>query len=143
MTQVDFYVLGEAAAGDRFLLACRLAEKAWQQGRRVYLHTDSEADSRHLDKLLWTYRDGGFLPHGLAIEADPELNPILIGYGENAGEEHDVLVNLASEVPDFFSRFERVVEPVDRNSAVRAAGRYRYRFYRDRGYPLNSHDIQK
>ncbi|HXK57023.1 MAG: DNA polymerase III subunit chi [Gammaproteobacteria bacterium] len=143
MTQVDFYVLGEAATGDRFTLACRLTEKVWQQGRRIYLHTDSETESRYLDRLLWTHRDGSFLPHGLLIEADPALNPILIGNGDNAGEEHDVLVNLASEVPSFFSRFERVVEPLDGNSAVRAAGRSRYRFYRDRGYPLYSHDIPK
>lgn len=143
MTQVDFYVLAEKATGDRFTLACRLAEKAWQQGRRVYLHTGSEAESLQMDKLLWTYRVGSFLPHGLAIDADPALNPVLIGNGDNAGEEHDVLVNLASEVPGFFSRFERVVEPLDRNTEVRTAGRSRFRFYRDRGYPLNSHDIQR
>jgi len=143
MTQVDFYVLGDKSPGDRFTLACRLTEKAWQNGRRVYLHTGSEAESRHMDKLLWTYRDGCFLPHGLVTEADPTLNPILIGNGDDAGEEHDVLVNLAGEVPNFFSRFERVVEPLDRDATVRSAGRSRYRFYRDRGYPLNSHDIQR
>ena len=143
MTQVDFYVLGESAVGDRLTLACRLVEKAWQQGRRIYLHTDSDADSRHLNKLLWSYRDGSFLPHGLALDADPALNPVLIGNGDSAGEEHDVLINLASEVPNFFSRFERVVEPLDQNSSVRSSGRARYRFYRDRGYPLNSHDIQR
>lgn len=143
MTQVDFYVLGETANSDRFILACRLADKVWQQGRRVYLHTDSEAESRHLDKLLWTYREASFLPHGLVIDADPTLNTILIGNGDDAGNEHDVLVNLAIEVPSFFSRFERVMEPLDRNTAVRSAGRSRYRFYRDRGYPLNSHDIRR
>ncbi|MCP4283488.1 MAG: DNA polymerase III subunit chi [Gammaproteobacteria bacterium] len=143
MTQVDFYVLRDAAPGDRYTLACRLVEKAWQQGRRVYLHTGSVDEARHLDKLLWTCRDGSFLPHGLAIDADPALNPILIGNSDSAGEEHDVLINLADEVPNFFSRFERVIEPLDRNASVRSAGRTRYRFYRDRGYPLNNHDIQR
>ena len=143
MTQVDFYVLEERATGDRFTLACRLVEKAWKQGRRVYLHTGSEAESLHMDRLLWVYREGSFLPHGLVKNADPALNPVLIGNGNNAGDEHDVLVNLASEVPGFFSRFERVVEPLDSNTDVRTAGRTRFRFYRDRGYPLNSHTIQK
>jgi len=143
MTQIDFYVLGENVPGNRFTLACRLAEKAWQQGRRVYLHTDSDADSSHLDRLLWTYRDGSFLPHGLAGQADPAFNPILIGNAEHAGEEHDVLVNLASEVPDFFSRFDRVLEPLDADAGVRSAGRKRYSFYRERGYRLSSHDIRK
>ena len=143
MTQVDFYVLSEVAQGDRYTLACRLAEKAWQQGRRIYVYTGSDAESREMDKLLWTFRQGSFLPHGLVHDADPALTPILIGNSENSGDEHDVLINLAAEVPTFFSRFERVIEPLDCNSNVRSAGRSRYRFYRDRGYPLNSHDIQR
>ncbi|MCP3869128.1 MAG: DNA polymerase III subunit chi [Gammaproteobacteria bacterium] len=141
MTRIDFYVLGEGASGNRFNLSCRLVEKAWSNGRRVYLHTNSVSESRHLDGLLWTYREGSFLPHGLMGDADPRLNPILIGHSGDAGDEHDVLINLANRVPEFFSRFERLIEPLDSDSQVRMAGRDRYRFYRDRGYPLNSHDI--
>ncbi len=56
MTQVDFYILGDQAKGDRYLLACRIAEKAYNQRRRIYLHTNSEAESQRLDRLMWTYR---------------------------------------------------------------------------------------
>ena len=143
MTRVDFYVLGPQARGDRYVLACRLTEKAWQQGHRVYLHTTSEQESRHLDRLLWTFRDGSFLPHGLAADAEPAANPILIGHADGVGDEHDVLVNLAPGVPPFFSRFERVAEPLDQDPAVRSAGRERFRYYRDRGYAPTSHDITR
>ncbi len=143
MTRIDFYVLGERAGGDRFVLACRLTEKAWNRGHRVYLHTGSDEEARRLDKLLWTFRQGSFLPHGLAGESDPGLNPILIGGGDDPEEEHGVLINLCSEVPPFFSRFERLVEPIDRDEQVRRTGRERFRFYRDRGYPLNSHEIER
>ena len=143
MTRVDFYVLGPQARGDRYLLACRLTEKAWQQGHRVYLHTGGEQEARHLERLLWTFRDGSFLPHGLQGEADPATNPILVGHGTEAGDEHDVLINLALEVPPFFSRFERVAEPLDLDPEIRGAGRNRFRFYRDRGYAPNSHDIPR
>lgn len=143
MTRVDFYILSDGARGDRFSLACRLAEKAWRQGRRVYLHTGSKSESSHLDKLLWTYRDESFLPHGLFGEVDAALNPILIGHTDDAGDEHDVLINLAAEVPTFFSRFDRLAEPLDSEPQIRHAGRERYRFYRDRGYTLNSHDITR
>jgi len=143
MTRVDFYVLEAQARGDRYTLACRLAEKAWQQGHRVYLHTRSENESRHLDKLLWTYREDSFLPHGLFGEADAASNPILVGNDPGADEEHDVLINLATEVPAFFSRFERVAETLDQNPQIRAAGRDRYRFYRDRGYSPDTHKIKR
>jgi DNA polymerase-3 subunit chi len=52
-----------------------------------------------------------------------------------------LLINLAADVPDFFSRYERVAEIVDGNAERRAQSRERYRFYRDRGYQLNSHQV--
>jgi len=142
MTQVDFYILAEQAAGDRYRLACRITEKAWQQGRRIYLHTNSAAESRHLDRLLWTYKEGSFLPHGLVGKADPEINPILIGNAPDAAGEHDVLINLAAEVPVFFGGFERVAEVIDHDPQVKQLGRARFRFYRDRGYNLSTHNIK-
>ncbi len=142
MTRVDFYILKEQARDDRFGLACRLAEKAWRQGHRVLLYTGSQDEARHLDRLLWTYRDGSFLPHGALGQADPQMNPVLIGQpGQEPGDEHDVLINLATEIPTFFSRFDRVAECVDHNEDARKACRQRYRYYKEHGYPLQTHDI--
>ena len=141
MTKVGFYILPEGARSNRYTLACRLADKAYQQGHRVFLHTGSDEEARHMERLLWTFRDGSFIPHGLLGQADPTVTPVLIGGGEDAGEEHDVLINLHPQVPDFFSRFERVVEPIDQDAEIRNAGRSRFRFYKDRGYPLETHEI--
>lgn len=142
MTQVDFYILAAQARDNRFGLACRLAEKAWRQGHRVLLHTANREEARHLDRLLWTYRDGSFIPHGHLGEADPALNPVLISAGDqDPAEEHDVLVNLAAEIPTFFSRFDRVAECVDHDEAARKASRQRYRYYQQHGYPLQTHEI--
>jgi DNA polymerase-3 subunit chi len=141
MTQVDFYILKPQASGDRYALACRIAEKAWQQGHRVLIHTASAEEARHVDRLLWTLHDRSFVPHGLLGAADPQLNPVLITAGQDDGAEHDVLINLDAEVPGYFSRFSRVAECVDHDAASRAASRARFRFYRDRGYPLQTHDI--
>lgn len=141
MTQVDFYILAELAASNRFQLACRIADKARKSGHRVMIHTESSNEARHVDRLLWVFNEQSFIPHGLAGEASPELNPILIGDIQGLTEEHDVLINLATEVPTFFSRFQRMIECVDNDEVARKASRERYRFYRDRGYPLKSHQI--
>ena len=90
---------------------------------------------------MWTLWDQAFVPHGVLGRDDPALNPILIGNGDGTSEENDVLVNLAPTVPEFFSRFARLVECVDHDHAVRAAGRERFRFYREHGYPLQTHEI--
>jgi DNA polymerase-3 subunit chi len=52
----------------------------------------------------------------------------------------EVLVNLHPEPPPFFSRFERLAEIVAADDDALAAGRARYRFYRERGYELRQHD---
>jgi DNA polymerase-3 subunit chi len=140
MTQVDFYVL---SGGDRFGFTCRLADKAYAQGRRVYIHTGSDAELHYLDRLLWTFRDQTFVPHGPAAAADPTVTPVLLGCGEAPEQEHDVLINLAPLVPSFFGRFQRVAEIVDSNAAVKQAARERYRFYQERGYPLETHKLRQ
>ena len=141
MTQVDFYILQSQADGDRFQLACRIAEKARRAGHRVVIHTPVEAERRHLDGLLWTLWEQSFIPHGLLGKDDPAMNPILIGDGSLDVEQHQILINLAAEVPAFFSRFERLIECVDHDEEVRTASRQRFRFYREHGYPLNTHEV--
>jgi DNA polymerase-3 subunit chi len=64
-----------------------------------------------------------------------------VGSGEEAPEEHEVMINLAHPVPSFFSRFERVLEVVPAQEEPRTLARERFRFYKERGYPLESHDI--
>jgi len=141
VTKVDFYILEEGSSQDRYRLACRVAEKAWQSGHRVLIHTASLEEARHVDALLWTFRDQSFVPHDLLGQADPALAPVLVSFGTDSGGEHDVLINLTPEVPAFFSSFERVIEPLDAAPGIREAGRERYRFYRDRGYPLTNLSI--
>ena len=82
------------------------------------------------------------MPHGLVRETDRELTPILIDHSGDPGEESQVLINLALEVPTFFGSFERLCEIVDQDPEIRDAGRRRYAYYRDRGYPLHHHKIE-
>lgn len=139
MTRIDFYVLSGHEANGRALLACRLAEKAFQHGHRVYIHTESAAQSRQMDELLWTFRAGSFVPHGLREHA--EQVPVVISDSGEPDSHTGVLINLAPDVPLFFSRFARVAELVDQNDAQLRTGRERYRFYKERGYELASHKL--
>lgn len=141
MTQIDFYVLDSAARGDRYHLACRIAEKARSAGRRILIHSRSAEEIAHVDRLLWTYWDDRFIPHGRLGRDEATLNPILIGDATQAMDEHDVLINLSEDLPGFFSRFERLVECVDHDVEVKQASRERFRYYRDHGYPLKTHTV--
>jgi DNA polymerase-3 subunit chi len=141
MTRVDFYVLQSATPAARQLLACRLAEKAYSLAHQVYIHTDDDRQAAKLDTLLWTFRDGSFVPHQ-KLDIDSEVStPVLIGHQEAPDNINQVLINLHPEVPMFFSRFERVVEIVNQDEMIRQQGRRRYQFYRERGYQLQTHKL--
>jgi DNA polymerase-3 subunit chi len=141
VTRVDFYLLGDGH-GDRGPLTCRLAEKIWKLGHRVYLHAPDAASAHELDELLWVFSQGSFVPHGVHPGNDAgDEHPVLIGHTEPPSNWSDVLINLAPEVPEWFSRFTRVAEVVGPNEDDKARGRDRYRFYRERGYPLETHNL--
>jgi DNA polymerase-3 subunit chi len=139
MPQVDFYVLSQETR-ERFV--CRLAEKAFGQGLRVYIHAESAAQAQRLDEMLWTFRDISFIPHDRYPEALDSPAPVRIGYGAQACPGiRDLLVNLHPEVPPFFQEFSRIAEVLDQQPQVRAAGRARYRVYREHGAELKHHEL--
>ena len=137
MTQIDFYI----NVDDKARTACRLAAKAYAQDLRLtVLCADAEAAAR-LDRLLWTFSATGFVPHCLADDALEPMTPVILD-GAGAEPGHDqVLLNLRPERPPFFSRFQRLIEIVTRDEEDRRLARERYRFYRDRGYEIRSHDL--
>lgn len=142
MTRVDFYLLSQNQPIDRDRFICRLTEKAFRLGHRVFLQTDSPDQAKRLDELLWSFRDRSFVPHGLArnVDGDPDF-PVAIGNAEAPSGEYDLLINAGDRIPEFFSRFDRVAEPVLNEDTAKARGREHYRFYRDRGYPLETHRL--
>jgi DNA polymerase-3 subunit chi len=144
VTRVDFYILEPASRDNRLTLACRLAEKAVGQEHEVLINTQSEDEGRRLNDLLWTFSQGSFLPHRLLADdsAPDEGEPVAIGTGQEPPEGRwDLLINLAAEVPQFFGRFTRVAELVDADEENKSAGRERFRYYRDRGYELRTHNV--
>jgi len=142
VTRVDFYVLRSANASETQRTACRIAEKAYRLGQKVYLHTGSQQSAESVDQLLWVFRDGSFVPHDLADSTSAGSTAVVIGHDREPDPAHrDLLINLADEVPLFFSRFERVAEIVGGDEQQRIIARERFRFYRDRGYSLNTHEL--
>lgn len=139
--RIDFYVLPGQEPNGRLSLACRLAEKAYGLGHRVYLHAASPEQARQLDDLLWTFRQGSFVPHTLCPPAEGDASPVLIGSDATPPPAAQVLINLSDTVPAFFERYERVAELVDQQPSVLAKSRERFRFYRDRGYEPVSHRL--
>ncbi|WP_426141072.1 DNA polymerase III subunit chi [Pseudomonas sp. DWP3-1-2] len=141
MTQVDFYILPSAEPSARLDFACKLTEKAWRLGHRVYLHCSDAAQRDDLDARLWRFKGESFVPHSAA--EDDDVCPVVLGLGEDPGQHQDLLVNLDLRIPEFFKRFARVAEIVVEDPVIRLAARESFRFYREHGYPLQDHRLQR
>ncbi len=141
MTLVDFYILPSADPVARLDFACKLTDKAWRLGHRVYLHCSDAGQREELDARLWRFRGEAFVPHGAA--EDDQDAPVALGIGSDPGQHQDLLVNLDLRIPEFFKRFARVAEIVVEDPAIRLAARESFRFYREQGYPLQDHRLQR
>lgn len=144
MTRVDFYVLSDSDAQNRNTLVCKLAEKAFRHDKPVFIHADDANLLEQLDQHLWHFRADSFVPHRLVHNGEPlsqlDNDPVQLSANE-PGTDRRVLINLSNQVPTFFSRFERTLEVVNQSEPVRDSARERYRFYQQRGYPLQTHKM--
>jgi DNA polymerase-3 subunit chi len=142
MPKVDFYILHTQSRQASAHLACQLADKAWHQGYRIYIQTNAMAEAQQLDVTLWTFKEESFLPHDIYPNTSSTA-PIRIGYTEQVCEGMNVIINLTNAVPPFFEQFERIADIVDDTPFAREEGRNRYRFYREKGLMLKTHDINR
>lgn len=139
MTKVDFYFNAE----DKLEVARKLAGKAYQAGLRALLYTTDERLAGALDDALWSRDKLSFLPHVRCGHPLAAETPLLIGSDPDALAAHDVLINLDADCPPCFGRFERLLEVVGTGQDDREAGRRRYRYYRERGYPITNNDLAR
>jgi len=134
MTRIDFHT----NVGDSVLYACRLARKVWQAGQPVIVCADPMR-LRAFDEQLWSFSPLDFVPHCMAGTPLAAETPVVLAASLDDVPHHHILLNLGLDVPAQFARFERLLEVVGNAPDELAAGRERYRFYRDRGYALNNY----
>lgn len=142
MPPIDFYILHTQSRQAYTRIACQLADKAWHQGYRIYIQTNSQAMAQRLDVMLWTFKEESFLPHDIYPNISSSA-PIQIGYTEQVCDGMDVLINLSDTVPPFFEQFKRIAEIIDDTPLAREAGRTRYRFYKNQSLMLKTYDINR
>jgi DNA polymerase-3 subunit chi len=136
VTTIDFYT----SVADPLRFVAKLVTKAYRSHGCVRVLTSDPDATTALDRLLWSEPQQSFLPHCRLASPIASETPVLVDHVlEHAGPV-EVLVNLHRDPPPFFSRFERLAEVVGADEASLAAGRLRYRFYKERGYELRQHD---
>ena len=140
MARVDFYVLSQSGEQARQLFACRLAEKAYRLNHSVHIVTQDQAAAERIDELLWTFRDGSFVPHRL-VGANTAESPVTVSSAEVDMDARDLLINLADDIPECARAFPRIAELVTSDEMTKQKSRVRFAAYRDRGHELDTHKV--
>lgn len=133
MTRIDFH----SNVPDKISYACRLARKARNANFQIVILAQDPAQLAQLDEKLWTFSEQDFLPHVMLDDALAAQTPILLTADSAMESPHtQILINLSDTSPTHFARFERMFEVISTEDADKSAGRDRYSFYKQRGYPL-------
>lgn len=138
MTQIDFYF----NAPSKLDVIRKLVVKASQAGSSVLLYTQDAALQQQVDLYLWISQTLSFIPHVSCQHPLAKQTSILIGDDASLLAKPDVLINLDMGVPDCFARFNRLLEVVAEDAEDRELSRQRFRFYRERGFNLITHDLK-
>jgi DNA polymerase-3 subunit chi len=142
MARIDFYVLARAGESSREDFSCRLAEKAYRLEHSVHFHTRDREQATRLDDLLWTFRDGSFVPHELVSAGDTAVeSPITIGCAPDSIRPAALLINLTDELPPELAAFPRVAEIVTSDEDRKRRSRELFAEYRSQGHSLELHEI--
>jgi len=139
MTEALFYMLNGVDRAGQIPFVCRLAARAFREGRKVFCWVSDEAQAQALDAQLWHFQEEAFIPHRCTDAANEPESAVEIGCQPGAGHV-DVLINLTDQVPPFHQQFQRVLEVVV--EPTRDVKRQAYQFYQGCGYPVKSHIIK-
>ena len=137
MTEVLFYT----HVDDKLQTACTLTAKALVRGMRIMLWTRDAGMTDKLSRMLWSTPSTGFVPHCRVDHRLAPITPVIVDHLSEPIIHDQVLVNLCDCTPPFFSRFRRLAEIVSTDAQDCEVARNRFRFYRDRGYEIVTHQL--
>lgn len=132
MTLVKFAKLEQQ---DKVRLLCRLAEEQFSGGKRVLVRVQDDNQAISLDRFMWTWDKGAFLPHAFNNGSVDCLDePIVISVRENNPNAASVLIMGYPCALDYLRRFELVIDFAEvYDKQLAELSRARFKLYREHG----------
>jgi len=120
---------------ERARLLCQLAEEQHALGKKVVIRVQDENQAVSLDRFMWTWDKGAFLPHAFHNGSVDCLDePIVISVREANPNAASVLIMGEPCSPDYLKKFELVIDFAEVFDPQRAElSRARFRHYKELG----------
>jgi DNA polymerase IIIc chi subunit len=132
---VNFYKL----QNENFIKTiCQLVEKAYETNYRVLIKTNDSQIEADINRILWTYSQKTFIPHGSSIDPLPNIQPVYI----STGPENPNNANLKIFIDSFDvceENFEKLLYIFSDNSLNTENSKKLYDKYIDNGLKVSYH----
>lgn len=132
MTVVKFAKLERQ---EKIRLLCHLAEDQYSLGKKVLIRVQDDNQAVSLDRFMWTWDKGAFLPHAFDNGSVDCLDePIVISVREDNPNGATTLIMGEPCSLDYLCRFELVIDFAEvYDPQLAELSRNRFRQYRENG----------
>lgn len=129
MTEIRFYHLQQQTLEQALP---KLMERVQEAGLRAVIKLPGNGLMETIDKVLWDYAPGSFLPHDKEGCAEPAEQPIYLTTSEENPNKATVLVLVDAVKSDAISRYDRCLYMFDgRNEQIVAEARKDWKSFKD------------
>jgi DNA polymerase-3 subunit chi len=140
MPRATFYRIEKGRyRDDPLMVVCILAGRVYQARQPLLILARDDEQAQAIDEKLWEFDENAYIPHQIAGDADDAVTAVLVVPPGVEADDRPLVINLRDEPPP--GAWERVLEVVPADEALRAAARERWKAYKARGVALEAHDI--
>ena len=142
MPEATFYQLPDTLQdkAQQLTAICRVIQKIYQVAGGAGILCASQKATEELDRLLWVFNQGSFIPHMIA----PTEEPVCLGIELKHMPAHKVLILTLDTLPAELLNnpsFTRLVDFIPPDTAAVTAARKRYRQFKALGYQMTVHQL--
>ena len=147
LTRIDFYYDVE----DILSFASRMARKLYYEKivsakQPLVIRCKDQSHCEEVSYSIQNFSKKDFLPCAQFSDKSALLFPIILSTVSEIplwADDIIVLLNLDTKIEMTFSSYCRVIEIVDQTELNRQKGRERYKYYKERGYEIFGHRVDK
>ncbi|MBN2424864.1 MAG: DNA polymerase III subunit chi [Calditrichaceae bacterium] len=90
---------------------CQVAEKIFQEGKRVLIFCDTETEAKNIDNYLWSWKEESFIPHVFSNDVDsfPD-DPVIITNAMPEMKSFHTLIQYNPVSPEYYKDYNLVVD---------------------------------
>ena len=147
LTRIDFYY----DVKDILSFASRMARKLYYEKivsakQPLVIRCKDQSHCEEVSYSIQNFSKKDFLPCVQFSDKSADLFPIILSTVSEIplwADDIIVLLNLDTKIEMTFSSYCRVIEIVDQTELNRQKGRERYKYYKERGYEIFGHRVDK